>query len=253
MVALHEDAAREVFTRGCDVDPADGVLDVLRLRGEIEKLVEAVELNSLVIDFAADDGLETKLRPGDHAGEAKTANGRRVHVRVFSRRAAQMRAIRANQLEPRHMAAERAGDVMVLAVDVVGNRATECDVLCSRRDRQKETARNSKVENLRERDAGLCGENARRGIKAEQAVHAGGLDERAVLEQTDVAVAAAHADGQGAVMHAVDDARKLILPVNRAHVSVIDGIAPPGFKGASRALCQVRRWLWGSQPRRACT
>ena len=175
MVALHEDAAREVLARGGHVDPADGVLDVLRLRGEIEELVDAVELNPLVVDLAADDGLESKLRPRDHAREAEAADRRRVHVRVFSRRAAQARAVGADELELRHVAAEGAGDVMVLAVDVVRDRAAERDVLRAGRDRQKEAARNGEVENLRERDAGLGGEDTGRRIEPEQAVHAGGL------------------------------------------------------------------------------
>ena len=83
MVALHEDAAGEVAAGGGAVDPADGVLDVLALVGEVEELVDAVELDALVVDHAGDDGLEAQRCPGDEAGEAEAADGGGVEVGVF--------------------------------------------------------------------------------------------------------------------------------------------------------------------------
>ena len=102
----------------------------------------------------------------------------------------------------RDVAAEGAGDVVVLAVDVVGDGAAEGDVFGSGRDGQEEAARDGEVEDLRERDAGLGGEKAGLGVEVDQAVHAGGEQQIAVLEQADVAIAAAQSDGQRAVVQA---------------------------------------------------
>ncbi len=60
-------------------------------------------------------------------------------------------AVGADQFEARDVAAEGAGDLVVLAVDVVGDGAAEGDVLGARRDGQEEAARDGEVEDLRER------------------------------------------------------------------------------------------------------
>ena len=169
---------------------------------QVEELVDAVELDALVVDAARDDGLQPKLRPGDEAGEAHAADGGGVPVGVLGGRAEAARAVGADQFEARDVVAEGAGDVVVLAVDVVGDGAAEGDVLGSGRDGQEESARHGEVEDLRERDARFGGEHAGRGIEVDQAVHAGGLQQGAVLEQADVAVAAAQADGERAVVQA---------------------------------------------------
>ncbi len=57
VIALHEDSAAEVFAGGGAVDPADGVLDLFAGLGEGEEFVDAVELDSFVVDQAGDDGL----------------------------------------------------------------------------------------------------------------------------------------------------------------------------------------------------
>src|ERR1700733_2939874 len=124
MVALHEDPASEVPASRGAVDPTDGVLDVLALVGEVEELVNAVELDSLVVDHARDDGFESKCCPGDETGESESSNSGGVEGGVFGWRAEQTRAIGADQFELGDVAAERSGEVVVLAMDVVGNCST---------------------------------------------------------------------------------------------------------------------------------
>ena len=208
VVALHEDAAGEVAAGGGAVDPADGVLDVLALVGEIEELVDAVELDSLVVDHAGDDGLQAQRGPGDEAGEAEAADGGCVQVGVFRGRAEQARAVGADQFELCDVAAEGSGDVVVLAVDVVGNCSAQSYIFCSGRDGEEKAAGNGEVEDLREGDAGLGGEEAGLGIEVDQAVHAGREEELAVLEQADIAIAAAHANGKRAVVETGGDRGK---------------------------------------------
>ena len=230
VIALHEDAAGEVAAGGGAVDPADGVLDVLALLGEVEELVDAVELDALVVDHARDDGLQAQRCPGDEAGEAEAADGGGVPVGVLGGRAEAARAVGADQLELRDVAAEGSGDVVVLAVDVVGNCSAESYVLRSGRDGQEKAAGNGEVEDLRERDARFGGEEAGLGIEGDQAVHAGGDQEISVLEQADVAVAAAHADRKGSVVQAGRCGGKVALPVQRDHLCGVGRVAAPGFK-----------------------
>ena len=103
------------------------------------------------------------------------------------------------------MPAEGTRDVVILAVNVVGNCSTQGYIFGSRRDGKEKPAGDGEVEDLREGDAGLSSKQARFGIKVDQAVHPGRLQQVAVFEEADVAVAAAHADGERAVVEAGGD------------------------------------------------
>ena len=52
----------------------------------------------------------------------------------------------------------------------------------------------------------------------------------AVLQQAEIAIAAAHADRQRAVVQAGDVGRKLLLPVHRHQVRLVLRIASPALK-----------------------
>ena len=234
VVAEHEDAAGEVLAGGGDVDPADGVLDILVLGGEGEELVDAVELDAFVVDEAADDGLELELDPGEDAGEAEAADGGGEPVGIVSGRAVEALAVGADELKLGDVGAEGAGEVVIFAVDVVGNGAAEGDVFRSRGDGEEPAVRDGEVEELGEREAGFGGEDSLLLVKAEQAVHAGGDEEVAALEEAGVAVAAAHADGECTGGHAVvvlQDPGVVGLPGERDECAVVERVASPGFKG----------------------
>ena len=79
-----------------------------------------VELDALVVDFAADDGFEGELRPGDEAGEAEAADGGGEHVGVLGARADHARTVGAGDLKGGNVDTKGSGDVVVLAVDIVG-------------------------------------------------------------------------------------------------------------------------------------
>ncbi len=64
-------------------------------------------------------------------------------------------------------------------------------------------------------------------IKGEQAVHAGGDEEVALFEEADIAVAAAHADGENGVMQVIGDGGVVALPVQRDEVGAVVGVAAP--------------------------
>ena len=67
----HEDSTSEVASLGDAVDPGDGVFDLSRFTRNGKKLVEADELDSLVIDIAGDDWAELHFGPRDKAGETE--------------------------------------------------------------------------------------------------------------------------------------------------------------------------------------
>src|SRR6266702_30659 len=106
MLAEHEDAAREVLPGGGAIDPADGVFDVAVLLLQVEELVDSVELDSLVVDVARDDGTEPELRPGDETRKSHPANGCGVPVGILGARAEAAGAVGADEFEARYVIAE---------------------------------------------------------------------------------------------------------------------------------------------------
>ena len=86
--------------------------------------------------------------------------------------------------------------MMVLAVNVVGDRAANSHIFGARRDRKKEAARNGELEYLGQRNPGLAAEHSRLRIEVQQFVQSPRRKERAMIEQTDIAIAAASADRQ---------------------------------------------------------
>ncbi len=98
------------------------------------------------------------------------------------------------------VAAKGAGGLVVLSVDVVGDRAAERHELGAGGDGEEEAARDGEVEDLCQRHAGLSGEDAGGGIKRSRTMPVV-IEQGAVLQQANVAVAASQADGQCAALH----------------------------------------------------
>ena len=140
-------------------------------------------------------------------------------------------AVGADELKGGDVAGEGAGVLVVFAVDVVGDGTAEGDVFGAGGDGEEEAARDGEVEDLGEGDAGLGGEEAGLRVEGDEAVHAGGLEEIAAFEEADVAVAAAHADGEGAVGEVGGDAGEVRLPGEGDEGGLVLGVAAPGFEG----------------------
>ena len=70
------------------------------------------------------------------------------------------------------MAAEGSGDVVVFAMNVVGNCSAYGYIFRSRCDGQKESARDGEVENLCERGSCFAAQNAGSRVEVQEAVHA---------------------------------------------------------------------------------
>src|SRR6185312_10989990 len=221
------------------VDPGNGVLALRISRGERHKFFDSRELDSHVLDASRDDGPQLHLGPGNQSGQSHAADGRRVQARILGGGADELPSIRAHQLKARNVPAESSGDMMIFAVDVIGNGAAHGDELGSRKDGKEKASRHCEIENFSEGRTGLAAENSGRGVEVEQAVDTAGESrparpqQRSVAEQANVAIAAASAHSQHASRRGRAE-RKLTGPVERDNFRFQFWIASPALK-AGRA------------------
>jgi hypothetical protein len=217
VVAAEVVPAAGVSAGGERVDPGDRTLEsLLRIRVEREELLERTEADRLHLDERRGDRPQRHLRPRYEPGQAEAANCRLEPVGVLRRTAHDPRSVRAQELQPPDVAAEAARPVVVLAVDVVGDRAADGHVLGTGRDRKEPAARNDERENLVQTHAGLAGEQAGGGIERVEAVQTAGGEEDAPLVQTGIAIAAAESVGQR--RSALGDGKRLVAPEDRHHL-----------------------------------
>ena len=155
-----------------------------------EEFFDANELDSLVIDFAGDDGAQLHVCPGDETGEPETADRCAIPFGVLGLRACKARPVGAHQFEARYMTSKRAGYMVIFSMNVIGNSATDSDEFCARSGGEKPSAWNGEIQNIGETDACFATEQPTLRVEGNQAREACGAEERAVLEQTNVAVAA---------------------------------------------------------------
>ena len=140
-------------------------------------------------------GLSRKLRPCDHAGQTQAADGGGIQSGFWSAKQMRARAVRAHQLEalgtwqPKVPATWWFLPWMSLAM--APPSVTYFVPGETGRKKPRGTAKSRICASVMPASA------VRTPVAASKraAVHARGLDERAILEQADVAVAAAHPTG----------------------------------------------------------
>ena len=108
-----------------------------------------------------DDGAKLQFSPGDEAGEAKTADGRLVPERIVARAALEAFAGRADEFKTRDVAADGPGDMMIFAMNVIGDGAPESHVLGAGGDRQKPATGDGEVEDFSKCGAGFAAQQGR--------------------------------------------------------------------------------------------
>ena len=123
----------------------------MRIGSEIEIVARVGELGVLCIKIGGGNAHRAKLHPFDDTGEAKTADSG-VEQRI-ARRKFLCAAIGAQQAQARDGGPEASGAVMVLAMNVVGDRAPERDKARARRRRQEPAGGYEKLQRLRQRQA----------------------------------------------------------------------------------------------------
>src|SRR5580658_6490364 len=113
--------------------------------------------------------------------------------------------------------AKGAGDVMILAMNVVGDGSANGDVFRSRRYREKKAARDGEIQDFSQSYSRLAAQDTSCRIEGEQAVHAKSLQQHAIFEQADITIAPAGANGQQAGGWRVGQ-RKVARPVQEFKV-----------------------------------
>ena len=127
------------------------------------------------------------------------------------------------------MQPEGTGYVVVLAVNVVGNRSTHSYVFGARADRQKPPARHGEIKDLRQGDAGFATQQAGFRIKRDQPIEIRCAQQGSMLQQTNVTVTAPHTHGEYFRVRR-NGCREIFLPEKGANFSEDFWKAAPGFK-----------------------
>ena len=245
VVAEHVDAAGEVFAGGGAIDPGDGVLDVGVAGLDVEELVDAVELDSLVVDHAGDDGFEASwaqvMRPVRPMPPMVAAYQSGFSVGVQRRRVPSERtSSKAGTWQAKEPACSWFLPWMSLAM--APPRVTYLVPGVTGRKKPRGTAKSRIWARVMPDSAvrrPVC------GVERDEAVHAGGLEEVAAFEEADVSVGAAHADGEGAVGEVGGDAGEVGLPGEGDEVGLVLGEAAPGFEvsgGFGGGFASGGRW-----------
>ncbi len=109
--------------------------------------------------------------------------------------------------------AEGSRTVVILSMEVVGDRATDGDEASAGRDCKEPSLREKHIDDVREADAAFAAEHARGFIEGQEAVESPAIDEFASGVETGVAVTASETIGkQGARRGSLKDLRQLIVP-----------------------------------------
>ena len=121
------------------------------------------------------------------------------------------------------MSPEGSSAVMVLTVDVVGNRSAHRNEASAGRDGKKPSLRKEYVDDVGEADAALAAEQARGFVETEDAVETAAVDQSAAGVETRVAVAATEAiREQGSGRGSLENPRDLVVPSRLVDVMVRD-------------------------------
>jgi hypothetical protein len=105
-------------------------------------------------------------------------------------------AIRTKQLEAGDMGTEASGDVMVLAVYVIGQRATQSDEARARRHSEKPPLRNDDLQNFGQSNSRFCAQQPVDRIESNETVEASREQGIAPVVERHVTVGSAIAVGQ---------------------------------------------------------
>ncbi len=145
------------------VEPGDA-MGAARAREDRQRRVEVADAVGVDDEQRALHAAQHQARPDDHAGQAHPAE-RRLERGVAGLDLEQLAAA-GDEPECLHVAAERAGAAVVLAVDVAGDRPAERHVLGAGNDRHDEAVGGEQGEQLADRHPGLGGDVPRRRGRA---------------------------------------------------------------------------------------
>ena len=131
--------------------------------------------------------------PGDYASQAETADGGAQHVGILFGVADYQTVVRAMQSDLADVNSKGSSAVMVLAVDVVGNRSAHGNEASAGRDGKKPSLRKEYVDDVGEADAAFATEHASGLVETENAVETAAVNQVAAGVETRVAITAPEA------------------------------------------------------------
>lgn len=109
--------------------------------------------------------------------------------------------------------AEGSRTVVILSMDIVGDRASDRDEAGAGSDWKEPSLREKHIDDVREADTAFAAKYAGRFVEGQEAIEAPAVDEFAPGVETGVAVTASEAIGkQGARHGGLKDLRQLIVP-----------------------------------------
>jgi hypothetical protein len=227
------------------VEPADGVFPGrLGLVGQGEEGIQGLVGHDLCVEPGPGHRAELQLGGSDDPGEADPAHGRGEPVGAAVGTAIDDLAIRPHQTQAADMIAERAGPVVVLAMDVVGDGAAHAHELGTRQDRQPPAPRRHQALDVPQQDTRFADQPAGRRIEGVQAVELRRAPEVPPGVEAGIAVAPAVSAGDGWSLAA--HARRDFLDIGQApRPCAVRRSTGPRTKPASpgAAKCVDNRWL----------
>jgi len=167
--------------------------------GQLEKLIQICVRHSLGIEPRTGDATQLDLHLDDHPCQPQATNRsfKPVLTQVWS--TIEDVTVRANKPDALNMITERAEDMMVLAMHVVGNGASDGHHLGSGGYRQNPAARDHETLDVPEQNAGLAGKAAGVVVKRDEVIKPSGRPQLPSRIEADIAVASSGAIGNSRI------------------------------------------------------
>ena len=181
------------------------------------------------MNLAAHNGPQANFRPDNEAGESHSANGGAEPLLILRWATEQAAAVRADQFKTQKMAAKCPDNVMILAMNIVGDGSANRCVLGAGSYGKEEAARDGEVQDFRQGRASFAPENAGLGVEMAKSVERARGKERPLVEQTHITITAPSAHGE----HSRGWKRlggEVGGPVQGQYVRLQGRISAPGFK-----------------------
>src|SRR6266704_1773755 len=128
MIPTHENPPAQSLSTNQNVYPGHRILVLLiRFGRNLHKFVQRRKMNALHVNEEINDGLQATLGPQDNTRETQAADSGTKKLTIFIGGADEALSIRAQQFKTGDVATERAGPMMILAVNIIGNSPTNRD------------------------------------------------------------------------------------------------------------------------------
>ncbi len=197
MIAAAQHTAPEVTALGQEIDPGDAVAHAIVAIGHRrQQRVEVGDSRRIDSHAAGLDRKEADRGIEHHPGQAHAPDGRPEQRRVVTRTDDRGRAVGQHQGDCLDVAADRAIDVMVLAVYVAGYGTADRHESGARRHRKKETSGHDRAQQRIDADARTDGDQTRRGLEHDVGGAGRETEHQSSAVLCRVAVAPSEAPGQ---------------------------------------------------------